>query len=120
MFQILRREDLRKGAIASIEFEGKQYGAGVSFFVGHVAPGKGPGLHRHPYAETCIVLAGRVAMVADGKEVVVSGGEVAVIAAETPHRFTAIGDEPLDMVAIHASDHFVIEWIPTEAPKQTQ
>jgi mannose-6-phosphate isomerase-like protein (cupin superfamily) len=109
MFHILRRDDQRKGAIAKVEFEGEPYNAGISFFLGNLPPGKGPGLHRHPYAETCIVLAGQVAMEVDGEEVVAGAGDVVVIAPATPHRFTATGNERLDMVCVHASDRFVIE-----------
>ncbi len=109
MFQILRPCDQRKGSIAAVEFEGEPYGAGVSFFLGHLQPGQGPGLHRHPYPETCIVISGRAAMVVDGNEVIAGAGDIVVIGPETPHRFTAIGDEQLDMVCVHASKRFVIE-----------
>ena len=109
MFHILHRGDQRKGAIAAVEFEGKPYGAGVSFFQGNLPPGKGPGLHQHPYSETCIVLSGEAAMVVDGEEVVANAGDIVVIGPATPHRFTAIGRERLAMVAIHASDRFIIE-----------
>jgi mannose-6-phosphate isomerase-like protein (cupin superfamily) len=109
MFQIVHRCDQRKGAIATVEFEGEPYGTGISFFLGNLAPGKGPGLHRHPYPETCIVLSGRAAMVVDGKEVVAGAGDVVVIGPATPHRFTAIGPERVDMVCIHASERFIIE-----------
>ncbi|MGH9358928.1 MAG: cupin domain-containing protein, partial [Terriglobia bacterium] len=91
--------------------EGEPYGAGISFFLGNLAPGKGPGLHRHPYSETCIVLSGRAAMVVDGKEVVAGAGDIVAIGPATPHRFAAIGDERLDMVCVHASDRFIIEWL---------
>jgi quercetin dioxygenase-like cupin family protein len=109
MFHIVHRSDQRKGKIASVEFEGEPYGAGVSFFLGNLQPGKGPGLHQHPYSETCIVLAGQAAMVVDGEEAVAVAGDIVVIGPETPHRFTAIGDERLDMVAIHHTDRFIIE-----------
>jgi mannose-6-phosphate isomerase-like protein (cupin superfamily) len=109
MFRVLKPSDQRKGAIAKVEFEGEPYGAGVSFFVGNLPPGKGPGLHQHPYAETCIVLSGQAAMIIDGEEVVASAGDIVVIAPATPHCFTAGGDERLDMVCIHASERFVIE-----------
>ena len=110
MFQILKSDDLRKRALGPVEFEGKQYGAGVSFFVGNLPPGQGPGMHKHPYPEIFIVISGRAAAVVDGKEVVASAGEILVIGPETSHRFTAL-DEGAHGVAIHASDHFVIEWI---------
>jgi len=109
MFQILHRSDQRKGKIAAVEFEGAPYGAGVSFFLGNLEPGKGPGLHQHPYSETYIVLSGQGAMVVDGEDVVVGAGDIVVIGPATPHRFTAIGNERLDMVAIHHTDRFVIE-----------
>jgi mannose-6-phosphate isomerase-like protein (cupin superfamily) len=109
MLHILHRHDQRKGAIAAVEFEGEPYAAGVSFFLGNLSPGKGPGLHKHPYSETCIVLSGQAAMVVDGQEVVVGAGDIVVIGSATPHRFTAIGDERLDMICVHASDRFIIE-----------
>jgi mannose-6-phosphate isomerase-like protein (cupin superfamily) len=111
MFHILNRRDQRKGSLAEVQFEGEPYGAGISFFRGNLAPGKGPGLHKHPYAETCIVLSGQAAMVVDGKEVVAGAGDIVVIGPSTPHRFTAIGDEPLAAVCVHASDRFIIEWL---------
>ena len=39
------------------------------------------------------------------------GGDIVVIGPETPHRFTAIGEEPLEMVCIHSSDRFIIDWL---------
>jgi mannose-6-phosphate isomerase-like protein (cupin superfamily) len=111
MFHILHRADQRKGAIAAVEFEGAPYGAGVSFFIGDLEPGKGPRLHKHPYAETCIVHSGQAAMMIDGEEVVAGPGDIVVIGPDTPHRFTAIGDERLVAVCIHAADRFTIEWL---------
>ena len=111
MYRILHRGDQRKGAIATVEFEGAPYDAGVSFFLGNLAPGKGPGLHQHPYSETCIVHSGRVAMMIGGEEKIAGSGDIVVIGPETSHCFTAIGDEQLDMVCIHASDRFIIEWL---------
>lgn len=109
MFQIVHRSNQRKGKIATVEFEGAPYGAGVSFFLGNIQAGKGPGLHQHPYAETCIVLSGQAAIVVDGEEAVAGAGDIVVIGPATPHRFTAIGNERLDIVAIHHTDRFVIE-----------
>ncbi len=111
MFHKLQRHDQQKGAIAQVEFEGAPYGAGVSFFVGELAPGSGPGLHRHPYAETCIIHAGRAQMTVGGVETVAGPGDIVVIEPGVPHRFTAVGGEKLFAVAIHASDRFTIEWL---------
>ena len=59
-------------------------------------------------------------MFVDGKEIVAAAGDIVVIAPATPHCFTAIGDQRLDMVCIHASDHFVIEKIPSQDDKQNK
>ena len=114
MHNILHRSDQRKGAIASVEFEGEPHGAGVSFFLGDLAPGKGPGMHKHPYSETCIVRSGQAAMSVDGEEVLAGPGDIVVIGPGTPHSFTAIGEGRLDMICIHASDRFIIEWLRPE------
>jgi mannose-6-phosphate isomerase-like protein (cupin superfamily) len=111
LFRILHPSDQRQGAIAAVEFEGEPFSAGVSFFVGDLEPGKGPRLHRHPYAETCIIRSGQAAMSIDGKEVVAGPGDIVVIGPQTPHRFTAIGNERLVSICIHASERFVIEWL---------
>ena len=50
-------------------------------------------------------------MTVDGDEVVAGPGDIVVIGPETPHRFTAIDDEGLVAVCIHASDQFTIEWL---------
>ncbi len=50
-----------------------------------------------------------------GEEFVAGPGDIVVIKPEAPHRFTAIGEERLVAVCIHASDRFVIEWLSENA-----
>jgi mannose-6-phosphate isomerase-like protein (cupin superfamily) len=107
MFHILHRQDQRKGTTAAVEFEGEPYGAGPSFFLGNLPTGKGPGLHKHPYSETCSVLSGQAAVVVDGEEIVACAGDIVVIDSATPHGFTAIGDQRLEMACIDTSDRFI-------------
>lgn len=111
MLRLLQPSDQRRGAIADVEFEGEPYGAGISFFVGNALPGIGPPLHKHPYAEVCIVRSGRAAITVDDENIVAHAGDILVIGSGTPHRFVAMGDEPLNMVCIHASSRFIIEWL---------
>ena len=111
MFHIFQRGDLPKGIIADVEFEGNQFGANISFFIGELEPGKGPGLHKHPYPETLIIHSGQASMVVDGQEILAGPGDIVVIGLGTRHRFTAIGAERLAAIAIHASNRFVIEWV---------
>lgn len=111
MFHILRRNEQKKGAIAAVEFEGGPYDADVSFFVGDLEPGQGPGMHKHPYSETCIIHSGHVEATIDGQLVVAGPGDIIVIKPETTHRLTAIGERRLVAVCIHASDRFIIDWV---------
>lgn len=116
MFHILQRSEQQKGAIAAVEFEGGRYGIDVSFFIGDLEPGAGPDLHKHPYSETCIVHSGQVKATIDGKVVVAGPGDIVVITPETPQCFTAIGNERLVAVCIHASDRFIIDWLGNDPP----
>ncbi len=50
-------------------------------------------------------------MTVDGEEVVAGPGDIVVIGPETPHCFTAIGDERLVAICIHDADRFIIEWL---------
>jgi quercetin dioxygenase-like cupin family protein len=111
MFHVVRQGDAPRGAIAAVAFEGEPYGAGISFFLGDLPPGEGPALHRHPYAEICLVRAGRAAITVDGQDVVARAGDIVVIGPGSPHSFTAVGDERLEGVCLHAASRFVIEWL---------
>ena len=93
------------------EFEGEPHDSEVSFFVVDNEPGRGPGLHRHPYSETFVVQAGRGRFHLDGEEIEASAGDVVVVKPGQVHGFKAIGDERLQMVGIHAAPRFDTEWV---------
>jgi len=109
MFHVVRQGDAPRGAIASVEFEGEPYGAGVSFLLGDLLPGTGPALHKHPYVEICIVRSGQAAITVDGQVVIARAGDIVVIGPGLPHSFTAIGDERLEAAGIHTASRFAIE-----------
>jgi mannose-6-phosphate isomerase-like protein (cupin superfamily) len=89
------------------KFEGENYQAGASFFYVNNDPGQGPGLHWHPYSETWVVIEGRVLFHVDGDELEATGDAIATVLAETPHKFTNIGDGRLRMICIHASPRII-------------
>jgi quercetin dioxygenase-like cupin family protein len=113
--EILRFDELRN-ANNSLEFEGARHGdANIAFFLVDAAPGRGPSLHTHEYAEVFIVLEGQATFRGADGEREVSGGHVVVAAAGEPHAFVNSGDGPLRSVNIHASPRFVTEWLEQEA-----
>jgi mannose-6-phosphate isomerase-like protein (cupin superfamily) len=107
---VVPAEDLPGGDFAR-RFDGRDHGAGISFFVVRSPPGRGPELHRHPYEETFVVLEGRATFSVGDRTVEVAAGQIVVVPAGAVHRFVGIGDEELRLVSIHSSDHVVQESI---------
>jgi mannose-6-phosphate isomerase-like protein (cupin superfamily) len=100
MVHVIRTTDSRpKGR--TVLFEGDPFGAEVSFFSVDNAKGEGPPLHVHPYPETWIVQDGRARLVAGSEAQDIEAGDVAVVPANTPHKFTNLGPGRLRMICIH-------------------
>ncbi|WP_425861936.1 cupin domain-containing protein [Arthrobacter sp. TWP1-1] len=106
MLTKVKGSELMLGAGRTIKFEGEGYGSGVSFFLVDNDPGQGPGLHRHPYSETWVVLEGEAIVRADGEAHPAVVGDILVVEAGTPHQFRAAGSGRLRMMCIHASPRF--------------
>ena len=88
-------------------FEGRDYGSSVSFFIGTFRPGTGPSLHRHPYDETFIVEAGSATFTIGGDTVELRAGQIAVVPAETPHKF--VSGEGFRLISITPADRMTQE-----------
>ena len=111
MNPVIEIADLPFGG-SSHELEGYLHGgtpASVIFFDG--APGSGPRLHRHPYAEVFILLEGQATFTVGEETVEARGGQVLVAPAGVAHRVVNCGDGPLRQIDIHLSDRFVTEWL---------
>jgi mannose-6-phosphate isomerase-like protein (cupin superfamily) len=79
-------------------------------FVG-AEPGRGPRLHKHPYAELFFVLQGEGTF-SDGKEDrVVGAGDVVIDPPEQPHAFVSSGDVRLRQIDVHPSPRFETDWL---------
>jgi mannose-6-phosphate isomerase-like protein (cupin superfamily) len=96
----------------SAELQGKDCGdPGVSLIIVDAAPGRGPSLHTHEYAEVMIVLEGTATFTDGVSSREVGAGNVVVIPAGEPHAFTNTGDVPLKQIDIHVADAFATEWL---------
>jgi mannose-6-phosphate isomerase-like protein (cupin superfamily) len=109
MHRVLGAGEQQRSPRGTLTFEGEPYGSGVSFFLVNNQPGEGPDLHRHPYPETWIVRSGQARFTADGEDVEVGPGDIAVVTSETPHKFKNIGSDRLDIICIHASPRIIQE-----------
>jgi mannose-6-phosphate isomerase-like protein (cupin superfamily) len=106
------------GGDMSREFEGKEYGAGLTLILVNVETGHGPNLHRHPYEEIFVVHAGQGRFFVDESEVEASAGDIVVAPAGTAHRFINWGSVHLQLTAIHHNANFVTEWLEPLTPDQ--
>jgi quercetin dioxygenase-like cupin family protein len=94
------------------EFVGAEHGdVPFSIILVHSAPGAGPRLHRHPYAEVFVIESGQATFQLGEDRIVATGGQIAVAAANVPHAFTNTGTGELRLTAIHGAAEFNTEWL---------
>ena len=80
--------------------------AGVSLiFESTTKAGTGPRLHQHPYAETFIIRRGSATFTIADDEVVGRAGQILVVPADTPHKFST-GPDGYEAVHIHTNERF--------------
>ena len=91
----------------SYEFHGEKQDAPISAYIVNAPPGKGPPLHTHPYVETIFTIEGRATLTVGDETREVTAGDIAVVPANTPHRFVNSGDGVLRQIDIHASPQFI-------------
>jgi quercetin dioxygenase-like cupin family protein len=96
----------------SAELQGHAAGSpGVSVILVEAAPGDGPALHTHPYAEVLVVQEGTMELTDGTTTQEVGAGHVVVVAAGEPHAFRNVGPGVLRSVDIHVGDAFRTTWL---------
>ena len=91
----------------SYEFHGERNSAPISAYIVNAQPGKGPPLHMHPYVEVIFMLEGRATVTIADETREAKAGDIAVVPANTPHRFINSGTITLKQIDIHASPRFI-------------
>jgi len=98
----------------SYEFVGEKQGAPFSAYIVKAKPAivkakpaQGPPLHTHPYVEVAFTLEGCATITVGDETLEVKAGGIAVIPANTPHRFVNSGNTILCQIDIHASPRFI-------------
>lgn len=104
----LHDQDVAHTSNGSTKFEGEVYNFPTSFFLIADEPGNpGPPLHKHPYPETWIVRAGTAKFIAGDSQFDAIAGDILVVEAETPHKYSNAGDSVLELVCIHPSPRMI-------------
>jgi quercetin dioxygenase-like cupin family protein len=107
---VISRDQLPWSAIAH-ELVGAEHGIDITILFVDAPPGRGPSLHRHPYAEVLIVQEGEATFTLGEEEREVRAGDIVVAHANQPHAFVNTGDGPLRQIDIHLSPSFSTEWL---------
>jgi quercetin dioxygenase-like cupin family protein len=66
----------------------------------HIPPGGGPGLHRHDFEETFILMEGEMEATFRGEKSTVRAGETLHIPANAPHKFHNGSSKPVRLICI--------------------
>ena len=110
MGPIVQLDDLSHSRTAHT-FIGADHDVPVSMFLVHTPPGRGPGLHRHPYPELFVVESGRATFRLGDAELVAEPGQIVIAPAGTPHGFVNSGADELRMVTIHTAPRMETDWL---------
>jgi mannose-6-phosphate isomerase-like protein (cupin superfamily) len=101
----------------SHEFVGADHGdVPFCLILVHSAPGVGPRLHRHPYAEVFVVESGEATFQLGDQSFLARQGQVIVGPPDIPHGFTNTGRTELRLTAIHGAARFDTRWVGGEDP----
>jgi mannose-6-phosphate isomerase-like protein (cupin superfamily) len=107
---IIKQDALPWSRIAR-ELVGADHGLEICILFVDAATGRGPSLHRHPYAEVFIIQEGRATFTVDGKRRDAGAGDIVVVHAGEAHAFVNSGDGPLRQIDIHLSPSFSTKWL---------
>lgn len=108
--QLIRRGERPFDGLATA-YPGAEHEIAVSFLVVDAAPGDGPSMHQHDYAEVIIVQEGQATCLAGGELIVANAGDVIFIGAGVPHRFHNSGAGNLKQIDIHLAKRFETRWL---------
>jgi len=95
----------------SRELEGEEHGVPASVIFVDAAPGEGPALHLHEYAELFFVLEGEATFTDGAEERRVAAGAVVIVPPHEPHAFVNSGAGRLRQIDVHLNGRFVTRWL---------
>jgi len=79
----------------------------MSAYIVNAKPGQGPPLHTHPYVEVIFMLEGNAKVTIGDETREAKAGDIAIVPANSPHRFVISGQTVLLQIDVHASPKFI-------------
>ena len=94
------------------EWRGNSSGARISVIANRLdGVGGGPRLHKHPYAEILIIRAGTRTITIGDRQITATAGQILVVPANAPHKFSNLGPGAFESIDIHESGEFITDWL---------
>ena len=94
------------------EFEGVHHQeTDVSFIWVDMPPGGKVRLHKHPYKEIFIIQEGVSTFTVGSETLEAHAGQIIIVPAETPHKFTNLSNQQLKQIDIHVNKQFITDWL---------
>jgi mannose-6-phosphate isomerase-like protein (cupin superfamily) len=110
-YTILNRDELPQDE-NTYEFVGSQYqDTEISFIWVDMPPGGFVRLHKHPYKEIFIIQEGVATFIVGPDTLEAHAGQIIIVPADMPHKFSNLSDKQLKQVDIHVSKQFITEWL---------
>ena len=110
-YTLFNREDLPSDG-NTYEFQGIEYqDTNVSFIWVDMPPGGTIRLHKHPYEEIFIILEGLATFTVGSATLEARAGQVIIVPADVPHKFSNLNNTQLKQIDIHVSKQFVTHWL---------
>jgi mannose-6-phosphate isomerase-like protein (cupin superfamily) len=110
-YKILNRDELPYDG-NTYEFQGIQHqDTNVSFIWVDMPPGGAIRLHKHPYEEIFIIQEGLATFTVGSATLEARAGQVIIVPADVPHKFTNLSDKQLKQIDIHVNKQFITHWL---------
>ena len=110
-YMLFNREDLPSDG-NTYEFQGIEHrDTNVSFIWVDMQPGGTIRLHKHPYEEIFIILEGLATFIVGSATLEARAGQVIIVPADIPHKFSNLNNTQLKQIDIHVSKQFVTHWL---------
>ena len=110
-YTLLNRSDLPFDG-NTYEFIGSQnQNTDVSFIWVDMPPGGSVRLHKHPYKEIFIIQEGVSTFTVDSTTLEAHAGQIIIVPAGVPHKFTNNSDRQLKQIDIHVNKEFITDWL---------
>lgn len=110
MAGVVRTGAWTEGGPQDFDIEGAEIGANATLILTDMAVGRGPRLHKHPYAEVWVIVSGATRFTAGDATIDASVGDIVHVEAEKPHKFVVTAG-PAKMVCIHTAERFHTDWL---------